>query len=162
MRALPAQFYVDQDADQMNHTVLFVCEGNICRSPMAQGLLAARLPHIAVRSAGVSAIVGGDAHPLAVELMADRGIDISGHVGVALNRQDVCAAGLILVMTEVQRRTIERIYPFLKGKVYRVREHDGLDVTDPYRRGRAEFEASLTQIESGLRRWLDAIVQLFA
>jgi protein-tyrosine phosphatase len=146
----------------MNHSVLFVCEGNICRSPMAQGLLAARLPHIAVRSAGVSAIVGGDAHPIAVELMSERGIDISGHVGAALDREQVCAAGLILVMTDAQRKTVERFYPFSKGKVYRVREHDALDVTDPYRKGRVEFETSLTQIEVGLRRWLGAIALLFS
>jgi protein-tyrosine phosphatase len=61
----------------MIDTILIVCEGNICRSPMAGGLLAHELPRARITSAGLGALVGRKADPIAIELMAERGIDIS-------------------------------------------------------------------------------------
>ncbi|MGF6992992.1 low molecular weight protein-tyrosine-phosphatase [Paraburkholderia sp. GAS32] len=144
----------------MIDTILIVCEGNICRSPMARGLLAKELPRARITSAGLGALVGRQADPLAIELMAEREIDISGHVASALSLQDVRAAQLVLTMTLEQRRRIEANYSFVKGKVYRLGEHEGLDVLDPYRRGRAAFEMSLVQIERSLSRWLEAMIPL--
>lgn len=144
----------------MIKSILVVCEGNICRSPMAQGLLASRLPQIQVKSAGCSALAGRCADPMAIDLMAERGIDIGGHIAVDLNIEQVRSAELVLVMTSEQRRRIEEIYPFAKGKVYRIGEYGRFDVTDPYRKGRPAFDLALTQIDNGLEYWLDAIVRL--
>lgn len=144
----------------MIDSILFVCEGNICRSPMAQGLLAKRLPDIGVISAGLGALVGRNPDPVAIALMAEREIDISGHTAVSLNLQHMRWARLVLAMTTAQRRTIETVYPFSKGKVYRIAEYEGVDVVDPYRKERAVFEMTLTQIEQGLERWLDAMIRV--
>ncbi|RDJ99577.1 low molecular weight phosphotyrosine protein phosphatase [Paraburkholderia lacunae] len=137
-----------------------VCEGNICRSPVAAALLAKALPQVAARSAGTRALVGYGADPLAVELMDARGVDLRPHVSTALSAAQVHGAQLILTMTRAQRALIERAYPFARGKVYRIREHDQLDVVDPYQRGRFIFELALTQIEQGVQRWLGAIAGL--
>jgi protein-tyrosine phosphatase len=64
--------------------VLFVCVGNICRSPMAAALLAHRFSvrgggAASVESAGVAALVGRPADSLAVDLLRERGIDLSAH-----------------------------------------------------------------------------------
>jgi protein-tyrosine phosphatase len=141
----------------MIESILVVCEGNVCRSPMAQALLARRLPGVSVMSAGWAALVGHGAHPMAVELMAEREIDIGQHIAAALNLQHMRSAQLVLVMTQTQRRRIETSYPFAKGKVFRIGEYEGIDVMDPYRQGRAAFEMALEQIELGLVRWFDAI-----
>ncbi|MFL5359908.1 MAG: low molecular weight phosphotyrosine protein phosphatase, partial [Myxococcales bacterium] len=71
--------------------VLMVCTGNICRSPMAQVLLADALKKrgidVAVESAGLGALVGHPADPIAVKLMQARGLDLSGHRGRQLTRE---------------------------------------------------------------------------
>jgi protein-tyrosine phosphatase len=144
----------------MIDSILFVCEGNICRSPMAQGLLAKQLPGISVISAGLGALVGRSPDPVAIALMAEREIDIAGHTAVGLNLQHMRWARLVLTMTAAQCRRIEAVYPFSKGKVYRIAEYEGIDVVDPYRKDRAVFETTLAQIEQGLERWIDAMVRL--
>jgi protein-tyrosine phosphatase len=144
----------------MIDSILVVCEGNICRSPMAQGLLARRLPGVRVMSAGWSALAGHGADPIAIELMAERQIDIRGHVASRLNLQQMRAAQLVLAMTRAQCRRIETSYPFAKGKVYRIGEYERIDIDDPYRRGRDAFEIALAQIEGSLSRWFDALIRL--
>jgi protein-tyrosine phosphatase len=144
----------------MINSILVVCEGNICRSPMAQGLLANRLPKLRIMSAGLAALAGRSADSMAVQLMEAKGIDISDHVAVALSLEHVRLAHLILAMTQAQKKTIESMYPFTKGKVYRLAEHESIDVVDPYRRGMTVFQASLDQIESGLAHWFNSIARL--
>ncbi|MBN3788781.1 low molecular weight protein-tyrosine-phosphatase [Burkholderia sp. Ac-20353] len=139
----------------MIDNILVVCEGNICRSPMAQALLARALPLANVRSAGCSALAGHGADPLAVELMAERGIDLGEHIAVDLNLQHMRSADLILTMTQSQRKRIEAGYPFSKGRVFRIGEFEKIDVIDPYRQGRSIFELALSQIDQGMERWVD-------
>lgn len=140
--------------------ILVVCEGNICRSPMAEGLLARRLPNVKVISAGCGALVGKPADPIAVELMSERSIDIKRHIAMSLSLDNVRKAQLILTMTLDQKATIERRYRFARGRVYRLAEHEGLDVIDPYRLDREAFKISLAQIERGTERWVEAITRL--
>ncbi|PQV49950.1 low molecular weight protein-tyrosine-phosphatase [Paraburkholderia sp. BL21I4N1] len=140
--------------------VLMVCEGNVCRSPMAAALLNKALPQIPARSAGTRALAGRRAAPFAVALMDERGLDLRPHVAAPLTSAQVRSAQLILAMTRAQCGTIERVFPFARGKVYRLGEHDRLDIVDPYQRGRFTFEMAVAQIEQGVRRWLDAIAGL--
>ncbi|RQR24902.1 low molecular weight phosphotyrosine protein phosphatase [Burkholderia sp. Bp9143] len=139
----------------MIDNILVVCEGNICRSPMAQALLARALPSARIRSAGCSALAGRRADPLAVELMAERGIDLGEHIAVDLNLEHMRSADLILTMTQSQRKRIEAGYPFSKGRVFRIGEFERIDVIDPYRRGRSVFELALNQIDQCMKRWID-------
>jgi len=127
---------------------------------MAQALLAKQLPGVSVTSAGCAAAVGRAADPMAVKLMAEREIDIGGHIAVDLTVHHLRSAQLVLSMTQAQRRQIETTFPFATGKVYRLGERDGIDVLDPYRRERAAFETALAQIERGVSYWLDAMVRL--
>ncbi|RQZ41932.1 low molecular weight protein-tyrosine-phosphatase [Burkholderia sp. Bp9099] len=145
----------------MKATILVVCEGNICRSPMAQGLLASKLSTMRIVSAGLSALSGRPADSTAVELMAERGIDISGHIASPVNLQYVRDAGLVLAMTMEQKRRLEEGYAFAKGKVFRLGESNGEDVIDPYRQDRAVFEASIAQIEHYVSSWIDTIIRIF-
>lgn len=139
------------------HNVLTVCHGNICRSPMAQGLLAAALPDCEVSSAGLGALVGQPADPHACALMDERGMSIQSHRARQIDRALCQRADLILVMDADQRREVEQRYPFASGKVFRLCEHKKLDVPDPYQAGRAAFQSSLALIEDGATQWADRI-----
>jgi protein-tyrosine phosphatase len=137
--------------------VLVVCEGNICRSPLACAMLAASFPDIHFSSAGTHALVGEGADPHVLEMARERGISLGDHIAAALTGDEVNGADLILTMTRAQREHIERMWPTSRGKVYRLAENEGVDVVDPYRRHRAAFDLAFAQIEHGVAHWRDAL-----
>jgi protein-tyrosine phosphatase len=141
-------------------SILVICEGNICRSPMAEGVLAAALPETRVISAGLNALVGSPADRAAVRLMRLRGIDISAHRAVQINRDMCLRAELVLVMSMDQRKQVEQDYPTSNGRVFRIGEFDKVDVPDPYRQPVAAFESALKLIDQGVRAWLQRIQQI--
>lgn len=144
----------------MINSILTICIGNICRSPMAEGLLANALPDVRVNSAGIGALVGHKADPQAVQLMQERGLDISGHVAQQITGFLCQQADLILVMDLEQQRFIETKYINTRGKVFRLAEAFKQDVKDPYRRDREAFEQALNLIEAGSNAWIDRIEKL--
>ncbi|PZR54262.1 low molecular weight phosphatase family protein [Xylanimonas oleitrophica] len=97
-------------------SVLFVCTGNVCRSPAAELLLRDLLlrrgaDDVAVSSAGTHALVGaGVAGPTAT-LLRQLGVDASGFRARQLRPQDVGAADLVVTMTREQRAAVVRAEP---------------------------------------------------
>lgn len=140
--------------------ILFICIGNICRSPMAEGLLKQAMPGKAVCSAGLSAMVGEPADPLSVQLMREHGIDISGHRAQNLASWMIHEADLILTMDGDQQRFIESHYPLARGKVMRLGEHKLYDVPDPYQQGLASFRHAFNLIAHGVDRLAERIAAL--
>lgn len=138
-------------------SILVVCEGNICRSPMAQGLLTAALPKLQVHSAGFGALVGMPADARAVRVMQSRGVDISAHRASQINRQMCVHADMVLVMETHQRKRLEELYPQVCGRVFRVGEYTKRDIPDPYRQPEKAFRDALSLIDEGLREWLHRI-----
>ncbi|MFM0273150.1 arsenate reductase/protein-tyrosine-phosphatase family protein [Paraburkholderia aspalathi] len=141
----------------MLETILIVCEANMCRSPMAEMILANRLPDKTIMSAGLCARPGRPADRATAQLMLERGYDLSAHLTTLLTLTHAKAAHLILTMTLDQRSRIECAYPFTRGKVYRLGEHDDFDITDPYLHPRAAYEESFAQIEVGIDNWIPGI-----
>jgi protein-tyrosine phosphatase len=134
--------------------ILIVCVGNVCRSPMAAALLArrlsARVPEARVESAGIAALVGQPADPAAVELMRQRGLDLSGHRARQLTEPLVMAADMVIVMEQGHVKAVEAAFPRSRGRVHRIGRWGGFDVPDPYRQTAAAFERALERIERGI------------
>lgn len=108
---------MDREQQPMK-TILVVCTGNSCRSPMAAGWLNHKLCGRGWRaeSAGLAAWEGAPAAPEAVEVMREIGVDISGHRSRPLTNEIAAAADWILTMTADQRRQIEQRFPAARGK----------------------------------------------
>lgn len=120
---------------------------------MAEALLRVRLagrPSARVESAGVAALVGRPADPLVVELMSERGLDLSTHRARQLTPALLSGFDLVLVMEDGHRRAVEAIAPAARGRVQRIGRFGGFDVPDPYRAARPAFERALALIERGL------------
>lgn len=140
----------------MFERILVVCTGNICRSPIAEALLAHALSEqrFTVSSAGLGALVGHPADPVACELMQSVGIDISAHRARQISASIVNDHDLILVMESGQRQALSARFPQARGKTYRWGEWGEFDVPDPYRLSRGAFEYAFELIERGLADWL--------
>jgi protein-tyrosine phosphatase len=138
-------------------SILVVCIGNICRSPMAHILLANALPQLTVTSAGTGALIGHAADPIACELMAARGLDLSAHRARQITQSMCAPVDLILTMDDGQRRHIENNYPLTRGKVFRLGETAKLNIPDPYKMGQGAFEHALQLIDAGVETWAERI-----
>lgn len=141
----------------MIKNVLIVCIGNICRSPMAEGLLREALPGLNIYSAGLGAMVGSPADATSVELMNVAGVNIHTHRAQQLSGVIANSADLILVMDAEQKAELQRRYPSTTGKVFRLGEQGRFDIPDPYRQPRKEFELALRLIEAGVDAWVPRI-----
>src|SRR5437899_11661336 len=94
--------------------VLFVCTGNICRSPIAEGLFRRLLGNrkdIEVASAGVHAVRGQPPSLYAVQVCEEEGVDISGLRSQPLTAALVDRATHIFAITGAHFETIEMLFP---------------------------------------------------
>lgn len=141
----------------MFDSILVVCIGNICRSPMGEILLRAALPDRNVSSAGIAALVGHPADPLTLAVLPEQCAQLEAHRARQLTSSLCRSADLILVMETAHKRAVESIDASARGKIYRWGEWGGFDVPDPYRRPQLAFEQALTLIRQGLELWLPKI-----
>ena len=137
--------------------ILFVCTGNICRSPIAQ-FLAERLAREAglpwrAASAGVAAEVDWGMEPGAINALKNRGITGASHSARQIDEEMMADSDAIYALTRSHRATIVSRFPQHAAKVAVLREAAGLpgaDVSDPYGENDAVYEACAARIEEAL------------
>lgn len=106
--------------------ILVVCEGNVCRSPVAAALLATALAHVdggpAVASAGTRALVGSPAEAQTAAVAARHGVDLSSHVARQLDESLAREATLLLAASRSVRSQIVAIHPPSIRSVFTLRQ----------------------------------------
>lgn len=133
--------------------VLFICMGNICRSPMAEGLLKKIHDNLSISSAGTSALVGEGPTAEAIEVMMEHGVDISDHVARQVSGDLIRDADLVLTMERYQREELRETYPEADGKIFTLKEYSGTDgdVPDPYGNTKTFYQVVAQEIEWALQ-----------
>lgn len=129
--------------------VVFVCLGNICRSPAAEGVMRALAPDWTIESAGTGGWhVGDPPYGPMQEAARARGIDLSGLRARQFSAADFDAFDVIVAMDRQNKADIEGLRP--AGNTTPVRTMAPDDVPDPYYT--RDFEGALTMIEVAARR----------
>ncbi len=122
--------------------ILFVCTGNICRSPFAEGLLKKLmqkkgLDDIVADSAGLLALPGNSASGLAQKVAAEYDVDLSGHIAKSVKEDIIAGSDLILVMENSHAKDLLDAFPEAEDKIFLIRRFARFGsrdrgIADPY------------------------------
>jgi len=116
-----------------------------------------------VTSAGTWTMEGYPPAPLAVEVMAERGVDISSHRSHRLTPKDIEDADLVVVMTQGQKEVLSLEFPEARSKIYLLSELAGqnYDIEDPYGTESLElYQECADEIEELLREGYERLIEL--
>jgi protein-tyrosine phosphatase len=151
--------------------VVFICTGNTCRSPLAEGLfkqmLASHcrcrpedLPHrgFRVQSAGLAAMSGGAAAPEAIDTAHELGVDLSHHTSRPLTPELAAQADFLFAMTESHLQLLIGQYPEL-GCRPRLLGSEGSDIPDPIGCAQPVYRECAQQIRHYLERLLPEVLE---
>lgn len=146
--------------------VLFVCTGNLCRSPTAEGILKDRfraegIQDILVSSAGTYGLEGEGAAPHAIDVARDHGIDLVGHVARKLTEEMIVESDLVVVMEMDHLQAVLDLYPEAVDKTRLLGQYGAEGnriqetIPDPYGRPRRDYVKSFEQIASHIEFMLE-------
>jgi arsenate reductase (thioredoxin) len=131
------------DPAKMKPTVLILCTGNSCRSHMGEGILRALAGDL-LEAQSAGSRPAGYVHPVAIEVMREIGIDISGHESKSLDKLMHQMVHTVITVCG----NVDQICPTFPGQVRRI--HHGFD--DP-----AHAEGTPEEIRAAFRRVRDEI-----
>lgn len=132
--------------------VLFVCTGNTCRSPMAEGLLKSMAPDdFQVQSAGLVAAAGQGAYPHVEKVLKKRGIAIN-HRSQRINMELLAWADIILTMTQGHKAALIQQYPENIDKIMTLKESaQDEHARDKWQQAVADYEMKRVFYEKALK-----------
>jgi len=164
--------------DKDKFKVLFVCTGNTCRSPTAEGILKKMLKekgigNFEVGSAGTHGLKNAPASLFAIEVAKSRKVNLSGHRSRELTAEMICEADLILAMSQEHLYFVKRIDQEAEGKAYLLKSflkskppsnedqnRAVLFIKDPIGGSLRDYEQSFSEIEKEVKRIFPKILDL--
>lgn len=150
--------------------ILFVCTGNLCRSPLAEGLLARALEErglskaFQLDSAGTHARVGAPPDPLAIAVASDYGADISSQRARLVTADDFRDFDQIVALDLAHLDYLRFMQPAsptarLRLLLAGMAGSGDAEVPDPYGGDRRDFEYAARLIDAGVRRLVEELVE---
>lgn len=142
----------------MFNSILVVCTGNICRSPMGERLLRRALPEIKIDSAGTGALINHEADRNAVKISSQHGLSLAGHQGQQFTSLLGRKYDLILVMERTHIAQISRIAPEVRGKTMLFGHWiNQREIPDPYRKSDEAFASVYRLIAQAGQGWVEKL-----
>ncbi len=147
-------------------SILIVCTGNICRSPIAEAYLRHRLAQEPIPgeweiiSAGTWAQDGLPASESGVAVMRERGLDMSRHRSRNVDAALLAKVDLVLTMTASHAEVLRAEFPSAATKIFRLTEMAGppYDVRDPYGGSLNDYRRTADELERQIEQGLPGIV----
>lgn len=138
----------------MFDSILVICTGNICRSPIGERMLRRALPEKKIDSAGVGALVNHEADKSAIKVAEKHGLSLDNHKGTQFTGSMGRQYDLLLVMDHTHLEQVCKIAPEVRGKTMLFGHWlDGKEIPDPYRKSDEAFESVYQLIEQASQRW---------
>jgi protein-tyrosine-phosphatase len=147
----------EENMQQQKKILLFICTGNVCRSPMAEYLLRHYLGNNSgwkVESAALSGITGIPASGNAVKALAEKDIDLTPHRSKRITAESVYNADCVIAMTSLHKKNFCLRFPYAADKIYLLKTFipkiNEQDIDDPigmplatYRKTRDEIDEAI-------------------
>ncbi|MFA1784648.1 arsenate reductase/protein-tyrosine-phosphatase family protein [Klebsiella pneumoniae] len=140
----------------MFKSILVICTGNICRSPIAERILRELLPNTKIDSAGVGALIDRPADQSAIKVSKNHGISLAEHKGKQFTSKLAKQYDLLLVMEKQHLHQVTKIAPEARGKTMLLGHwENGRDIPDPYQKSDEAFESIYQLIARSCESWAD-------
>ncbi|MEX0500373.1 protein tyrosine phosphatase [Raoultella terrigena] len=142
----------------MFDSILVVCTGNICRSPIGERFLRKYLTDKKIDSAGTGALVGHSADSSALRVASKHGLSLEGHKAQQFTSSLGRQYDLILVMEKAHIDQIGRIAPEARGKTMLFGHWiSKREIPDPYRKSDEAFSSVYQLIEQAGQLWVEKL-----
>ncbi|MFC2053777.1 hypothetical protein ACFLV7_05685 [Chloroflexota bacterium] len=145
------------------NSVLFICSANICRSPMAMGLLRSMVENSSdlwkIESAGVWDMGGQQVAANTQLVLQKRGIDLNDYLSRTVTGTMLSGFNLVLVMEDNHKEVLKLAFPEYTDRIFMLSEMVGelYDIVDPIGRPLADFEETVLEMERILTEGFEKI-----
>lgn len=150
-------------------SILFVCTGNTCRSPMAHFYLQHKLEEIGkqndflVDSCGMMTLGGESATMNSIKAIENYGVDMSKHRSKAITDIDIYSYDIILCMTMSHKLNLLLMYKDIENKIFTLKEYindknnEDLDIKDPFGLNITRYEDCAKEIVENVNKLIEKI-----
>jgi len=145
------------------NSVLFICSANICRSPMAMGLLRLMVKDAIdqwkIESAGVWDMGEQQVASNTQLVLKERGIELNNHTSRTVTGTMLSEFNLVLVMEDIHKEVLKLAFPEYTDRIFMLSEMVGeiFDIVDPIGGALADFEETALEMERILTKGLEKI-----